>query len=224
MSKVILLATVSCVSFCLSDTSARAQTCWTECTFAPIRDATLLYDQNNNYAGQYISSQNYTSGTFSSYNNQAADDFVVPNGSTWRILEVDVSGTYFNGSGPAASETVIFYKNYRGAPGRVIGTFSNLNGSTDAGNFSISMPGKGIRLRSGKYWVSVIVNMNYQAYGQWGWNVNALQNGKQAMWQNPGGGFGYCSTWCTIESLGFSGPDLMFALKGRILSSPSHFR
>src|SRR5690348_15927090 len=56
----------------------------------------LLYNQNSNF-GYGIVSQNFTSGSDSSYNSAAADDFVIPAGATWNITRVDAAGVYFNG-------------------------------------------------------------------------------------------------------------------------------
>ncbi len=86
--------------------------------FKATNDAKVLYNQNSNYAGGYVDSQNFTS-IYEPYDDQAADDFVVPIGSTWTIREVDVSGAYFDGSAPASSENVIFYKDRKGSPGRL---------------------------------------------------------------------------------------------------------
>src|SRR5579862_5590445 len=71
----------------------------------------LLYSQNNGGTGSYISSQNFTSGTFASFTDAAADDFVMPSGSaSGGVTEVDVTGLY-SSSGPPASEVVTFYAN-----------------------------------------------------------------------------------------------------------------
>lgn len=75
---------------------------------------TDLYYQNSDDAGVGINSQNFSSGTFSTYNSAGADDFAIPAGHKWKIREVDVTGTYFHGSGPASSENVCFYKNNNG--------------------------------------------------------------------------------------------------------------
>ena len=54
-----------------------------------------LYDQTSATLGNAISSQHFSSGGFSSaYDDQAADDFVVPSGK-WIIKEIDVNGVNF---------------------------------------------------------------------------------------------------------------------------------
>lgn len=178
--------------------------------------AKVLYSQNSNDAHAAINSQDFTCGSRSPCNDQGADDFVIPKGRTWTIRAVDVTGAYYNGSGPATSENVIFYKDKGGIPGTPVknGTFANLNG-TGGPDFAVALPGKGLQLNAGHYWVSVIANQAFDCCGQWGWEVNSVQHRDQAMWQEPPDHFGYCPTWGTIENcLGSPGPDLMFDLRG----------
>jgi len=172
------------------------------------KHAKVLYNQNNDNAGVSVFSDN-----FGTYYNQGADDFVVPAHAVWTITEVDVTGQYFDGSGPATSEAVIFYADDNGMPGDAVATFSTLKGTENNGAFSITLPGKGIKLEKGRYWVSVTVTPNFaQGGGEWGWYVNSVLHGDEAMWQSPGQQ--PCPTWGTLEACTDTGPDLMFALKG----------
>lgn len=220
MSKIVLLAAASVIALCAACAVSTAAPKFTTYSgkYGPSERTHILYSQNSNDAGSAINSQNYTSGN-TQYNNQGADDFVIPKGQSWRITEVDVTGLYFNGTGPATSVNVLFYKNMNGKPGNAVtnGTFTNLNG-TSGPNFALVLPGKGLKLKAGRYWVSVIENADEFYQGEWGWEVSTLRHGKQAMWQNPGGGFSNCTTWGTIENcVGSPGPDLMFALRGNVL-------
>jgi hypothetical protein len=179
------------------------------------KGAKFLYNQNSNPTGLGIVSQNFTSGTYSNDNAEGADDFVVPDNTRWQITEVDVSGVYFNGSGPARSEDVIFYKDDSGEPGSVVkrGRFDNLQGKDQDGNFAIKLSRKGIGLDPGTYWVSVVANCSFEHCGEWGWEVNSVIHGNQAMWENPGD-WASCPTWGTLEDcFGYSG-DFMFDLRG----------
>src|SRR5437763_8368480 len=54
-----------------------------------------LYDQNSDDTGESINSQNFES-SFDAYDDQAADDFLVPSSHVWAIKEVDVTGVYFS--------------------------------------------------------------------------------------------------------------------------------
>ena len=73
-----------------------------------------LYSQNSNFLSQSLVSDNFTSGTFGSYSDAGADDFVVPAGKKWKVTGVDVTGLYSNctagvNCGPATSEVITFY-------------------------------------------------------------------------------------------------------------------
>lgn len=178
-----------------------------------------LYDQNDDSQGYADVSDNFDSGSFDSYDDQGADDFTVPSGSTWTVKEVDVSGLYFNGYGPSDGQTVSFYKDKKGKPGKQVATMQT-NGADDGfGNFAISLGKKGVKLKSGTYWVSVQANMNFSSgAGEWGWATRNTQNGNAAMWQNPGDGFATgCTKWSPEAAClgGVAGPDHMFALKGK---------
>jgi len=187
-----------------------------------------LYDQDNDDSGYSIDSNNFT-GDFSQYNAAAADDFAVPAGHKWRIKEVDVTGVYFSGSGPATSENVLIYKNLRGLPGTLVAECSNIQGIDNKGSFAIKIPKsckmvlQGGRLAKGKtYWVSVVANIDFACCGAWAWETRTGQNGNPAAWENPNDGFGTgCTTWNALMSCfgDFGeGPDFMFALKGEDLT------
>jgi hypothetical protein len=177
----------------------------------------LLWNQNKSPNGDVVNSQNYTSGLYTSYNDQGADDFVVPKGKSWTVTEVDVTGQY-QGRGPAASEDVIFYEDDNGVPGNPVanGTFDNLGGTDNGGSFTIGL-GNGLRLKAGTYWVSVVANEDLLVFGSWGWAETGTVKGHDAMWQNPGGGYGVCPTWGTLADCVSGSPaaDFMFALRGR---------
>src|ERR1700730_17371084 len=75
----------------------------------PAAPQVVLYDQYNNAGANATVSQDFEPAN-NAFDNQGADDFVVPAGQTWTINEVDVQGLYFNGPGPAASFNVFFYQ------------------------------------------------------------------------------------------------------------------
>jgi hypothetical protein len=181
------------------------------------RGAQTLYDQNENDAGTAVISDYFDSGGPGS---QAADDFAVPAGFAWIVTKIDVTGRYFDGIGPSSGQKVYFYKDKNGKPGRLIQEIDNLKGVESDGSFAITLPGKGVKLKTGKYWLSVQVGLHEYDGTQWGWEVSSGQNASEAMWQNPGEGFGVCRTWAPIAScVGVEvGPDLMFDLKGKAKS------
>src|SRR5690242_10152744 len=114
-----------------------------------------LYDQNDLDQGIGIVSENFGEPMFAIYDAQGADDFTVPSGTQWKVKEVDVTGVYFNGSGPAASENVSFYQSSSGRPGALIHKYSRIVGvDNGTGSFAIDL-GRGVKLEEGHYWVSV---------------------------------------------------------------------
>jgi len=181
----------------------------------PNRAASVLYDQSNNDSGIGIVSQNFET-TFDAYDAQAADDFTVPANAKWKITEVDALGVYFNGPGPARDETVTFYKNKGGHPGKAVYS-AQVAGSDNFGSFTIPVS-KTLKGGAGgnTYWVSVVANMDFGVGGEWGWENQTTSEGNPAQWQNPGGGFGVCPTWgqenvCIPDGQG----DHMFTLRGK---------
>ncbi|HEY3777720.1 MAG TPA: hypothetical protein VGL35_06655 [Rhizomicrobium sp.] len=175
----------------------------------------ILYSQDSNYTGIGVDSQNFTSTTATGFNDQGADDFIIPKGKIWTIRDVDVSGIYFNGPGPANSENVIFYTDSGGMPGNPIGkgTFTNLNGSGSP-SFRIKLPGNGLRLKSGHYWVSVIANLDFKVAGEWGWGTNANIRNDPAMWREPNCGWSCCPNWETLSNCLGVDYDFIFELRG----------
>jgi hypothetical protein len=148
----------------------------------------------------------------------AADDFVVPAGQTWLVKEVDVTGVYFNSTGPAASEVVTFYSNRKGLPHRIQQGPFTLNCTDNAGSFQCVLP-KRVKLRSGTWWVSFVTNCDFNTCGEWGWDVSATVHSNEAVWENPPGG-GACASWQPLHvCFGGAPADLAFRLIGRAMVS-----
>jgi hypothetical protein len=184
-------------------------------------DSTLakLWNQNKADAGVAIVSQDFEAA-LDGYDSQAADDFKVPAGTTWKVKEVDTTSFYFDGAGPADSVDVTFYTDAGGLPGAVKKAYSGIayvDPSGGLGSFAIFLP-KPVKLTSGTYWVSVVANMEYFTGGEWAWETRATAKGHNAAWQNPGDAFGSgCVTWSdmpTCAGPAGEGPDFMFALVG----------
>lgn len=179
----------------------------------------VLYDQLTPQGTNGTNSQRFEAGN-STFDNQAADDFVVPAGQTWTVQRVIANGMYFNGQGPAESFNVTFYTNASGAPGAVVpgGSFTGLLFQNAGDAFTIALPSSGLQLTQGTYWVSVQVRMDFTPGGQWAWYNRTTQSNSAAVWQNPGGGFGLgCTSWaprgatCTLDS---AAPDQVFQIVG----------
>lgn len=199
MNKAILLSATAVVAVLTGGAPVAAQ--------PPLHTPdTVLWNQNSNFGGT-LDSQNFTSGgcVSTSHSATAADDFVVPQGQTWHITEVDVTGVYLNGSGPASCAVVTFYTNNRkGKPGRV----HRRPFALDCGggpNFHCVLP-KGVKLPSGTWWVSVTPDCSFvDGCGQWGWTENTVVHGYGAV-TGEGGGH-----WTRVKPL----TDLAFELIGK---------
>jgi hypothetical protein len=182
------------------------------------RALSVLYDQNGTDSGIGIVSQNFET-SFDAYDDRAADDFTVPDGTKWTVNEIDVTGAYFNGPGPARNENVTIYNDKGGKPGRAIdGLHSSLvvNGvDNGSGSFTMTLATP-IKLKPGKYWLSVQVNMDFGVGGEWGWENQTAVAGTAAVWRNGGDGLGTgCTTWATESTCIPDGQgDHMFTIKG----------
>ena len=179
----------------------------------------ILYDQYNNAGANATSSQDFEAAN-NAFDNELADDFVVPGGQTWSVESVDADGVYFNGPGPAVNFNVRFYSDSGGLPGALVDTRLGQSYVQGGSTFSITLS-PAVNLSSGTYWVSVQSRMDFSPFGQWGWTDRTVQSNNGAAWQNPGGGFGVCPTWgrrgdpagCNIDP---GVPDQVFRLNGTI--------
>jgi len=179
----------------------------------------VLYDQRDNDNGIGVVSQDFEEA-LESQTSQGADDFNVPKKAEWHIKEVDVDGAYANGSGPAKSYNIVFYRDAGGAPGAVADDCSHAP-FADNGSGSLAIRCK-VSLKGGKqgakYWISVQANMDFAQGGNWVWNTNDTIRGSASQWRNPGDGFGsgctaYTKTTSCID-LG-EGGDFSFGLMGK---------
>lgn len=172
-----------------------------------------VYDQNDNDAGVGITSQNFES-TYDAYDNQGADDFTLTGKA--KVTGIVVTGSYYNGSGPAASLHVTFYKASGGKPGAVVADFPAVVPTDSFGSFTAKLPKA--KFKKGTFFVSVQANMDFAVGGQWAWETRSVQNGGPAQWQNPGDGFATgCTTWGDLTTCipSGEGPDYMFTLTGK---------
>ena len=125
----------------------------------PAAPAVVLYDQYDNIGANSTSSQNFEA-SFDAYDDELADDFVVPSGDTWNINQVDAAGVYYNGAGPAVSVNLRFYDNAGGLPGGNVATRTDLAMTDTGGSFVVPIPSP-VVLGPGTYWVSVQANMDF---------------------------------------------------------------
>ena len=173
---------------------------------------TMLWNQNANFGGPVFSDAAGNEDT------AAADDFSVPAGQTWDIAQVDVSGLYFNGTGPASSQIVTFYTDKNGKPGRIYRGPFTVNCADNGGSFQCTLP-KRAKLRSGTWWVSVVANCDFETCGEWGWTENTTVQGNEARWRDSNS-TGKCATFKPLHRcFGGAPADLAFDLVGEAVTS-----
>ena len=183
---------------------------------------TMLWNQNGNFGGS-VNSQNYEPSMVE-YDDAAADDFVVPSGQIWAIGEVDVTGTYINGSGPAASVVITIYREKHEVPWRGRKGPYTLNCTDNNGSFQCMLPTNAhgrpsVKIVSGHYGISVVANCDSTTCGQWNWMENTTVTGYQAAWENPGGAqnIPQCHGFEPLNTCFAGSPaDLAFDLQGNI--------
>jgi hypothetical protein len=106
---------------------------------------------------------------------QSADDFTIPNGDSWTLQRIVAFGGA-NNSPQLTNATVVVYSDNEGVPGEEIynsGEIVPLSEPTDT-NLNLMLPEE-VNLESGKYWLSVYVNLPFNPDAtQWFWSS---QNG-----------------------------------------------
>ena len=151
-----------------------------------------------------ISSQvfsDFPPGSFS----VGADDFeVLSNQDGWTIKRINVQGLFFNvqvAEPTPDSINIYILGNNNGQPdttdlaGVSIYAAENLNTFTNNnGNFSITLPGSGVNLPAGTYWLAVQPNMPITNGAQWGW-IESSADG------SPGTANGAVSAWFQSSEL-----------------------
>lgn len=182
----------------------------------------VLYDQTDNAGLNSATSQDFEPA-FDEFDNQAADDFVIPAlDVAWTVEQIEVSGAYFNGSGPARAVNVWFYQDAAGLPGtqvyEALGLVPIDPGAL--GNFTIDLTVSAV-LPAGTYWVSVQGVLDFGVEGQWGWLERTVQSNSESAWRNPLDGFlTPCADWGPrVTSCGIGGPDpdFVFRLNGTVV-------
>ncbi|MBV8800112.1 MAG: hypothetical protein JO208_09950 [Alphaproteobacteria bacterium] len=189
-----------------------------------------LYDQNvgDSIYGWY----SQTLSANPEEDEYIADDFVVPAGHRWAIKEVDVSGYYAGGNGPASYVNLLFWTDDAGLPSKKKGPAIKCDNLTpqglDTGAFQIKLP-KSCKVAlagSGKsgtvYWLTVQANMESLATsGYWSWEGNNNVAGNQGASWYYGGGLPVQDPKClkrfeTIQDCnGRVEADVAFALFGK---------
>jgi hypothetical protein len=151
--------------------------------------------------GFAVSSQNFESA-YDAYESVGAQSCSLDSARA-RIRGIVVIGTYYDGLGPADSMSITFYGDEAGIPGAVL-TSQTVSGTAVSNQGAFDLPLAPFTIRRAEhrtFWFSVQANMSFERSGQWGWWATPIAHGVPDQWENPGGGFGLCSTWCPIASL-----------------------
>ncbi|HEX3653954.1 MAG TPA: hypothetical protein VHU18_14135 [Rhizomicrobium sp.] len=194
---------------------------------APPKGLATLYDQNIGDSSYGFFSQ--TLSSYPQYDEYLADDFKVPAGHSWKVKEVDVTGFYYIGAGPASSVNVLFWKNKGSLPknGDPKVECDNITPSSDVGGtFQIKLPKTcKVNLKGGtngaSYWVTVQANMKgINTSGYWAWTANLGVANNQAAGYWYGGSVGVNDPKCltqfeSISDCTGSTVDFAFALLGK---------
>ncbi len=192
---------------------------------SPVAAATavVVWDQYNNAGTAVTLSATFTDA--SAMNSDLADDFVVQ-GYAWMVRWIDVDGAYFNGPGPANTFTVTFYSDNDGFPGNQV--YASLawweqTGSTFRIHVCDNPPCQPV-LYPGRYWVEIQANMTATCCGEWGWTDRTVTDLNAAVWRNPSGFFGACTSWsrrgatCGLDP---SAPDQVYRIYANLLPTPT---
>jgi hypothetical protein len=167
-----------------------------------------------------INSQAYEASRKSD-DDQAAEDFVVPGRTSWKVTRVDIDAGYGSigdsSAGPAKSLNVYFYKNAGGIPGKAVDVQKGLRYAVESKWAVAAKLDKPVHLSPGHYWVSVQGRQDSDTHGQFFWLYVTEPAKLPATFQNPGDGFGTgCTTWVPARPCVGDDDrvDLGFALEG----------
>ena len=187
--------------------------------------AVVVWDQYNNAGTAVTLSATFTDSP--AMNSDLADDFIVPAGYSWIMRWIDVDGSYFNGPGPANTFSVFFYSDNGGVPlSQIYATLAwwEQNGSTFRVHLCDNPPSCQPYLYPGRYWVEIQANMTAMCCGEWGWTDRTLTSGNAAVWRNPSGFFGACTSWsrraatCGLDP---SAPDQVYRIWANLGPTPT---
>ena len=181
---------------------------------APTYPQVVLYDQYNNAGPNATSSQDFEAA-FDPFDDELADDFVVPGGPNWNVESIDADGVYFNGPGPPRVSMFVSTRTVGLFLARWLRLVLHKRMCRGGARFDHDQPGREPQSRDILGFCAVR-GWTFTPFGQWGWTDRTAQSNSSAAWQNPGGGFGVCPTWqpklvCVPTA---SGPDCVYRLNG----------
>lgn len=157
-----------------------------------------LYSQMDEY-NYSMSVYSFEYPNYPSYDIFAADDFEVPVGASWEIYSVR---TIFNVSW-TSDVTITIYDDNSGMPGDTLHNFPNLTDyektvveGYNTFEFEVVLPSL-VTLTEGTYWICFTNNGDMN---QWVLQTSTDVFGNKTHWKNPGGAWGYPTSWEEIPS------------------------
>ncbi|MCW8806337.1 MAG: T9SS type A sorting domain-containing protein, partial [Ignavibacteriaceae bacterium] len=176
-----------------------------------------LYNQTLTPSGDLkVSTHFFEIGYETTYSCEAADDFVCDD--QWTITNVFALGGFYNGSVNPQTFHVVIYgdDNPNGDfPGTELYNYHHTVDTMGTNGFTIPIEDE-VVLPAGHYWISVYANTEL-GNAQWGWKPSSGPYNYEAVWENPGDGFGTGYTyWTPITTVwqGTTETDFSFALFG----------
>ena len=187
---------------------------------------------NNSYPSQDFET------AFDTYDTYTADDFT--NTVPWSISTIFVQGDLWNGGTSLMNATSLrffIYTNSAGVPsgypdgglggsGSPVWSLSvapadpRVTLTTGVGGYLSNVTLKltaPINLDPGTYWFGFYPEMSFTSYGQYGRHVSDTTNGYEGKFNNPGGAFGYGTSWTDLTTwTGTTQTDWAFRLEGGI--------
>jgi hypothetical protein len=167
--------------------------------------ADVIIDQPSALEGGLASQQ--FDAPYEAYSCSAMDDFTLTD--TYMLTALTVYGE--NGAGSGDDDIAITVR-FLSTPNLGSATVASATGVQSGGVLTFDL--SGITLGPGTYWLAAQVRRNFDAGGQWFWQMSTTTNGARAMWQNPGGAFGFGADPVTVDALGQSRWDMAFTLEG----------
>lgn len=186
----------------------------------------LLWNQTG---GVKIGLVDQTFSDFAAYSTYMVDDFSTA-GQTWNVSSM--SAFYYGGGGNwggLTSASISFFSKSSGLPasGDVPAAYvAPITVTGDATNgYVITADLSGIAALqgiSGDFWIGMTPNTSFGDNGQQFHGILAAPNfGSQAALQNPGGGFGFGTSWGDAGRLtNNDGGDMWFTLAGEAVPAP----
>ncbi len=202
----------------------------------PAATAAVLLDQPvsgqnlNAYADQDFEA------TYDTYDIFIADDFTVPAGG-WTIEALFFENGTWNAGIDLTCATLLHVQIYADAAGvpdgdpygggnppiwslAVAPTDAQVTLSTGTDGFlssvlfTLAVP---VSFPAGTYWITYYPEMDFATCGQHGRQVSETTNGGAAMVINPGGGFGFPTTWASMtDSWAITQQDLAMRIEGQV--------